>query len=36
MNLQNKLIKLYSEIDELKNKRSSRDSDLKASNNEYQ
>lgn len=30
MNLQNKLIKLYSEIDELKNKRSSSDSDFKA------
>ena len=30
MNLQNKLIKLYNEIDELKNKRSSSDSDFKA------
>lgn len=30
MNLQSKLIKLYSEIDELKNKRSSSDSDFKA------
>ena len=30
MNLQNKLIKLYNEIDELKNKKSSSDSDFKA------
>ena len=30
MNLQNKLIKLYNEIDGLKNKRSSSDSDFKA------
>lgn len=30
MNLQNKLIKLYNEIDELKNKSSSKDSDFKA------
>ena len=30
MNLQSKLIKLYSEIDELKNKRNSSDSDFKA------
>ena len=30
MNLQNKLIKLYNEIDELKNKDSSSDSDFKA------
>ena len=30
MNLQSKLIKLYNEIDELKNKRSSSDSDFKA------
>ena len=30
MNLQNKLIKLYNEIDELKNKDSSSDSDFEA------
>ena len=30
MNLQDKLIKLYNEIDELKNKDSSSDSDFKA------
>lgn len=30
MNLQSKLIKLYNEIDELKNKDSSSDSDFKA------
>lgn len=30
MNLQDKLIKLYNEIDELKNKKSSSDSDFKA------